>query len=498
MRPQPSARALAAALVAAGIGSVAAGSAASASVGEPSPWSQYQGDAKHTGFAAAAPAAPFRLAWSRPTAIGDETHFAGIPAPVIAGNDVVVVDRDDVSGLSLSTGAVAWSVPRQLGPSSPAAVSEDGATIVYTEGGGDRSSSASSSPSVTSTSSAPPTSSVSPTSSASPGAAAAADRSTLVAIDATSRHVLWRTALPGVSAGGPTVDGSTVLVGTDEGSVTAVDLATGDQEWTVHLGEDVNTPIAVSDGLAYVAIDQGSGQPAVLLALREADHSPLWRFEMGAGVSIGTPAVAAGTVYATVGDGSVRAIDAATGQARWAVKLNTVSGGGAPAVSDDAVVVVDIRGQVYRFAASTGARIWDFAMNAPVYASPAIAGSSVVVADATGDVSAIDLESGQRIWRGNVGAGLPLGLAVTPDTIVASRTGAAAGVVGLVADPGGVLIHEQSPTIVRPAALGLAWVAAAIPLVLLLVGAGRFLDRRLGPPVFEESEDALEPEDDDA
>jgi eukaryotic-like serine/threonine-protein kinase len=492
LRPRPSARAVVAALVAAGIGSLAAGSAVSASVGAPGRWSQYQSDAEHTGFSAAAPAAPFRLVWSRPTAIGDETHFAGIPAPVIAGDDVVVVDRDDVSGLSLSTGAVAWSVPRQLGPSSPAAVSEDGATIVYAEGGGDRSSSASSSPSVTSTSPAPPTGS------ASPAAAAAADRSTLVAIDATSRHVLWRTALPGVSAGGPTVDGSTVLVGTDDGSVTAVDLATGDQEWTVDLGEDVNTPIAVSDGLAYVAIDQGSGEPAVLLALREADHSPLWRYEMGAGVSIGTPALAGGTVYATVGDGSVRAIDAATGQARWAAKLNTVSGGGSPAVSGDAVVVVDIRGQVYRFAASTGARVWDFAMNAPVYASPAIAGTSVVVADATGDVSAIDLESGQRIWRGNVGAGLPLGLAVTPDTIVASRTGAAAGVVGLAADPQGVLIHEQSPTIVRPAALGLSWIAAAIPLVLLLVGAGRFLDRRLGPPVFEESENALEPEDDDA
>lgn len=496
MRPRPSARAIAAAIVAAGIGSVAGGSAASASDGVASPWSQYQGDAGHTGSAAAAAAAPFRLEWSRPTGIGDETHFAGIPAPVIAGDDVVVVDRDDVSGISLSTGTVAWSVPRALGPSSPAAVSQDGATILYAEGGGDRSSSASSSPSATSASSTPPTTSSAPTLSVSPGAASSADRSTLVAIDATSRRVLWRTALPGVSVGGPTVDGSTVLVGTDDGSVTAVELASGDQEWTVDLGDDVNTPIAVSDGLAYVAIDQGSGQPAVLLALRESDHSPLWRFEMGTGVAIGTPAVAGGAVFVTVGDGSVRAIDAATGEARWAAKLNTVSGGGAPAVSDDAVVVVDIRGQVYRFAASTGARVWDFAMNAPVYASPVIAGSSVVAADSTGDVSAIDLGSGERIWRGNVGAGLPLGLAVTPDAIVASRTGSAAGVVALAADPSGVLIHEQSPTIVRPAALGLSWIAAAIPLVLLLVGAGRFLDRRLGPPVFEEGEDAFEPEDD--
>jgi hypothetical protein len=93
---------------------------------------------------------------------------------------------------------------------------------------------------------------------------------------------------------------------------------------------------------------------------------------------------------------------------------------------------------------------------------------------------------------------LPLGFALTPDLIVAARTGPSAGVVGLAAEPNGVLVHEQSPTIVAPAQLGLAWAIAAIPLVLILVGAGRFLDRRLGPPVFEGDEDALEPEDEPA
>jgi outer membrane protein assembly factor BamB len=301
-----------------------------------------------------------------------------------------------------------------------------------------------------------------------------------------------------VSIGGPTVDGSTVLVGTDDGSVTAIALASGEQLWTVDLGESVNTPVAVSDGIAFVAADQGSGQPPAIVALLEADHSQLWRFQAGPGASIGAPAVADGTVYAAVSDGSVRAIDVATGGARWAAKLNTFSGGGAPAVLADAVVVVDVRGQIYRFAPSTGERVWDFAMNTPVYASPVIAGSCVIVGDATGDVSAIDLQTGRRIWRGTVGEGLPLGLAVTPDLIVLSRTGSAAGVVGLVADPSGLLIDEQSPTIVEPAKIALAWAIAAVPLVLLCVAAGRFLDRRLGAPAFEGDEDAVEFEDDPA
>jgi hypothetical protein len=131
-----------------------------------------------------------------------------------------------------------------------------------------------------------------------------------------------------------------------------------------------------------------------------------------------------------------------------------------------------------------------------------IAGSGVVVGEATGDVSAIDLTSGERIWRQNVGEGLQLGFAVAPDTIVAARTGPAAGLVAFVADPSGSLIREQSPTIVEPVELGLAWAAAAVPLVLLLILAGRFLDARLGPaPLGSGDGDGGGPgpdEDDDA
>jgi outer membrane protein assembly factor BamB len=488
LRAGPLVRATSAALGAAGIVSLAAISAGAVPLVATSGWSQYQGDAQHTGFAPAAPSAPFRVVWSQATGIGDETHFAGLPAPVIAGGAAIVVDREDVTARSLDSGALAWTVPRELGPSAPAAVAagRGTATIVYTEGGGDLSSSASGTPTP------------SPA-----GSTAAAVRSTLVAIDATTREVLWRRALPDVSVGGPTVDGSNVLVGTDDGSVTAVSLGSGQQEWTLDMGESIDKPIAMSGGIAYVAVTASSGQPSFLAALQETDGAEIWRFIAGGtGVSFGAPAVANGMVYAAVGDGTLRAIDAATGIARWATKLNTVSGGGAPAVSADAVVVADIRGQVYRFAAATGERVWDFAMNTPVYGSVVIAGSGVVVGEATGDVSAIDLTSGERIWRQNVGEGLQLGFAVAPDTIVAARTGPAAGLVAFVADPSGSLIREQSPTIVEPVELGLAWAAAAVPLVLLLILAGRFLDARLGPaPLGSGDGDGGGPgpdEDDDA
>jgi outer membrane protein assembly factor BamB len=49
-------------------------------------------------------------------------------------------------------------------------------------------------------------------------------------------------------------------------------------------------------------------------------------------------------------------LEPTTGLERWASRLNTVAAGGAPAVSDDAVVVVDTRGEVYRLDPATGSR----------------------------------------------------------------------------------------------------------------------------------------------
>jgi hypothetical protein len=57
--------------------------------------------------------------------------------------------------------------------------------------------------------------------------------------------------------------------------------------------------------------------------------------------------------------------------------------------------------------------------------------------------------------------------------------------VGLAADPNGVLIDEQSPTILKPGPLALDWAIAAIPLVVILMLAGRSLIARLGPPDLE-------------
>ncbi len=456
----------------AGIASAVAASAQPADA-----WTQYQGGPQHAGVVSVSPGPPLRSQWQTATGIGDETHIAGLPAPVIAGGDAIIVDREDVTAIDVATGTTSWTVPRQLGPSAPAAVAvgDGGRTMVlYTEGGGDRSSSAS----------ATPTPAPTPSGSGAPGTAVA--RSTLVAIDAASRQELWRRQLTDVSTTGPTVDGGLVVVGADDGTVTAFDLATGKMRWHQDLGDVVDTPIAADAAVVYASVHSNNRQRPSVVALREAAGSEVWRYTPNtSGLVAGAPSVVSGTVYVTLGDGTVRAVAADTGLERWVSKLNAVAEGGAPAVSDDAVVVVDTRGEVYRLDPATGARRWDFALNTPVYGPAVITGSAVLVADGSGELSALDPETGNRIWRQSLGVGPLLTIAVAPGAVVVARTGAAAGLVGLAADPTGTLIDERSPTIVMPASLALDWATAAIPLAAVLILAGRFLIVRLGPPDFE-------------
>ena len=79
-------------------------------------WPQYQQGPGRAGSAAAAPAAPYRPAWDAKTGIGDSTHVAGLPAPVIDGDDAIVVGRQDVTATDITSGATAWTVDRELGP----------------------------------------------------------------------------------------------------------------------------------------------------------------------------------------------------------------------------------------------------------------------------------------------------------------------------------------------------------------------------------------------
>ena len=128
---------------------------------------------------------------------------------------------------------------------------------------------------------------------------------------------------------------------------------------------------------------------------------PIWQIDLGAPSSSG-PAVVGTRVFITAGDGSVVALDRATGKTLWRTALGTSAGGQAPAVYGSLVIVTGDNsggGFVAAFNVSSGKLVWRTAIAAPgSTATPAIYGSSVFLASA-GTVYDIAAATGKVIWK---------------------------------------------------------------------------------------------------
>ncbi len=111
-----------------------------------------------------------------------------------------------------------------------------------------------------------------------------------------------------------------------------------------------------------------------------------------AGSSIWTPgpapAVRDGTVYAAGWDGTLLALDAATGAERWRSELafGTVS---SPVVAGDAVLIGGMDGTVSALDAATGELLWAYALGDAIGASLAVADEIVYVPTADGTFVAL-------------------------------------------------------------------------------------------------------------
>lgn len=463
-------------------------------------WTQFQGDAAHRGSVADGPAPGYRTGW----AVGQETagprDAYGLSAPVIGDGIAVTAGPTRVVAFDQASGEPAWEVERVLGPSAPPAIAEgsDGPVVVFTEGWGDGPPDASET-SATAT----------PSASATPGdeLAEGPTQPRLLAVPVGGGNPVWTLELPAVSRSGVTVAGDLAFVGTIDGTVTAVDLATGQVGWTAEPGGFLETPAAVSGDLVLVSVRGDDDVRTAVVALSVVDGKQSWRYEPQTGaLSTGPPSVDDRAAYVALADGTVRAVALADGAELWRADLNAYvnpfSPASPPVVAGDAVLVADVRGQLYRLDAATGDRVWDHAYNRPVLrSSPVVVGEHVIMVTADGGVAAFELATGDLVWEGSVDApdgdpsDSPLrGLAVADDAIIVVRGGADAGLAALVNDPDAALIREISPTILDLPALVLAW-AAALAVTTLLFVIGRLLWLRLGPAEIPADDDA-EPEED--
>uniref|UniRef100_UPI002617CB60 outer membrane protein assembly factor BamB family protein n=1 Tax=Haloplanus sp. TaxID=1961696 RepID=UPI002617CB60 len=244
------------------------------------------------------------------------------------------------------------------------------------------------------------------------------------AVDAASRDEQWATGIsdaetPLVST--PAVTSRSVFVGSvaePEGTVHALDVATGEQRWSVSfsIGTDSTggTPPSplVSDGTVYVV-----GETTVY-ALDAVTGDERWRSEPGGIFDLSRTALADGTVYVNV-DGTLYALDAATGDEEWAA--DTTQEVTIPAVADGTVYVGQGR-EVRAIRAADGSERWRFeAGREVVVLSPAVAGGTVFAGtfktasdEFAHGLYALDAADGSEEWRVEVESSSPSYIGIRP------------------------------------------------------------------------------------
>ncbi|MBL7488860.1 PQQ-binding-like beta-propeller repeat protein [Frankia sp. AgB1.9] len=235
-----------------------------------------------------------------------------------------------------------------------------------------------------------------------------------------SQPGIWKTKISRLGAGSPAVGAGpggrpTLFVTGLAGRLHAVDLATGHQVWALGLGNGGSSPV-VADGVVYCG-----GRPNQLFALDAATGQPRWAFHGASGVDA-APALSGGVLFAGGWDGRVYALDAETGAVRW---IQPAGGwvAAAPAVVGDTLYVGCGSGRLYAVGAGEGELRWQYDAGGAIWSAPAVLTGStgeadlVVVGSHAHVLHGIDAATGQARWRRPLSGGVYTAPAVDPEGI---------------------------------------------------------------------------------
>ncbi|YCK38442.1 PQQ-binding-like beta-propeller repeat protein [Actinomadura sp. ATCC 39365] len=219
---------------------------------------------------------------------------------------------------------------------------------------------------------------------------------TLTALDAATGAVRWRHRTDGLLEDDHVVaDGVVYAALTDR--VVALDAATGHPTWTRRIG--ASGSIAVAAGRLYLwSRHPAWSTKARLVALDARSGRRLWTFEPPGDVL--TPEfTAAGDVVLTGSDhGMLYALDPATGTVRHRLRLGSGHDRVFVRRSGATVYAASDGGRVNALDAVSGEVRWRSRISGTVAARPLVAGGTVCLGDDQGATHALDAATGEHLW----------------------------------------------------------------------------------------------------
>jgi len=215
----------------------------------------------------------------------------------------------------------------------------------------------------------------------------------LLAYDAQTGAIVWTSAAVSDVRASPTFADGVLYVASFEGTLNALDPATGVPIWSAPGNCCVYDQAPVVDGGRVFQMRTDH----TLTAYDANDGTPLWS---KAAFAVGTFAASQGMLFYNEYP-NVVALDQATGAQLWAAPVVTAATTGAPAVADGLVFVT--QSNLVALNAATGAVVW----TAPATSGwgPVVANGVVYASSLNGEWDAFDERDGSLLWSVTVGSG---------------------------------------------------------------------------------------------
>jgi outer membrane protein assembly factor BamB len=227
----------------------------------------------------------------------------------------------------------------------------------------------------------------------------------VVAFNAKTGKRVWSRHLDARLSGGPAVGHGLVVVGTRDGTVIALNAQNGKKLWTQYVDAPLLSNPAIGEKIVAVKTIAGD-----LIGLSPDSGESLWQVsETPPSLSLRfgiQPLIVDGVVYGGFADGSVIAVNAATGKQQWKSQVGQPSGnnpvanlinvGGVMSWASGDLYATTYQGRLAALSSFGGEVLWSHDVSS--YTGATLDTAFVYVSDSSGEVHAYDLASGVPKW----------------------------------------------------------------------------------------------------
>jgi outer membrane protein assembly factor BamB len=201
-------------------------------------------------------------------------------------------------------------------------------------------------------------------------------------------------------------------IGSDDGSLYAVDARTGQMQWKFDTGGIVRSTPSIAEGSAFIASDDGN-----VYAVNIQDGTQIWKTDIGNAFPreerevLGnspsptgydyrqsSPVFANGLVYVGSYDGNVYALAANDGKVIWTFKTGEKVRA-TPTIVNDVVYIGSWDKKSYALEASTGKLLWETPVYGQVQTTALVVDDLVITASRKASVQALNIDTGELVWE---------------------------------------------------------------------------------------------------